>query len=1102
MAIDTEQIQQLCDILEQFPNFGTLRTDLTKVMTTMASTTENGLMTTSYVSKLNSISEGANKTVTDGALSSTSTNPIQTKVVNAAIEDLQSKITSGDAESATLANTMLSSIELTSAGISTDSTGINEKKYTNTYTFKFLRGNGDVAGTFDISDIFYQYSIATESKAGLISAADQAKLNSISSGANAYVLPTAGSTLGGVKTTSTVTDVTDYTPVPIINGIPYYKDTNTTYGIATSSVAGLVKSGTDITVDGSGNVSVNDNSHKHTVSNITDFPSSMPASDVYAWAKASTKPTYTASEVGADPTGSASSALSSAKSYTDTKLAELVGSASETMDTLEELADAIANNKSVIDAINTSITTKADASDLTSHLNNKNNPHGVTKAQVGLGNVDNTADSAKNVLSATKWTTARTLSLTGAITGSVSIDGSGNVTMTTTEGDVSFKRMNIQVGAATDWNTLTTPGAYTVAMNGNDWGDASTMHSPNSFLSTLYKWGLLLVFKSVYTASALTQIYIPHSSSFGEESSVMIRQTHQGTEAQWQPWRPIYYGITKSYIGLGNVENKSSATIRGELTKDNVTTALGYTPPSSVSFTQSLTSGTKIGTLNISGSPVDLYAPTDTDTHYTTKLIVGASATATANAAATNGNVYMNVLDNSTVRNAHKITGANGVSVTSDANGAVTITGTTYPVYGKTISDGFTTAYRTQTKGDANSGDYLSIIRNDSANAASEYSGRYGTGLAWGRGDTHGYLYMSYIETIAYIGAGDGNQLNWVKQIAFTDSNVASANKLATARTISLTGSVTGSGTFDGSGNLSITTSTNHTHRVLKGKSDTRLTSANIASSSDRLNTLEYFQVTSSMTAGTPISEGHIIHMNWDNNSGYDAQLFVPLSSVDPNRSMQFRSMSSGTWGPWRTLLHSANYTSYTVTKTGSGASGSWGISVTGSSASCTGNAATATKATQDSAGQQINTTYIKALSVSGKVITYTKGDGTTGTLTTQDTNTTYSTMTGATTSAAGTAGLVPAPAAGKNTAFLRGDGTWAIPTNTDTKVTNTLATTTKAYLTGTTSTTTNTGTQVFDTGVYVTTTAGQLNATSYKVSEKVTLQYNSTEECLNFVFS
>ena len=38
------------------------------------------------------------------------------------------------------------------------------------------------------------------------------------------------------------------------------------------------------------------------------------------------------------------------------------------------------------------------------------------------------------------------------------------------------------------------------------------------------------------------------------------------------------HGVTKAQVGLGNVENKSSATIRGEITKSNVTTALGYTP--------------------------------------------------------------------------------------------------------------------------------------------------------------------------------------------------------------------------------------------------------------------------------------------------------------------------------------------------------------------------------------------------------------------------------------------------------------------------------------------------------------------------------------------
>lgn len=98
------------------------------------------------------------------------------------------------------------------------------------------------------------------------------------------------------------------------------------------------------------------------------------------------------------------------------------------------------------------------------------------------------------------------------------------------------------------------------------------------------------------------------------------------------------------------------------------------------------------------------------------------------------------------------------------------------------------------------------------------------------------------------------------------------------------------------------------------------------------------------------------------------------------------------------------------------------------------GNADTATKATNNASGNELSNNIIKGLSVNGRVITYTKLDGSTGTITTQD-------------------------------------------TNTDTKVTNTLGNTTKAYITGTTSASTNTGTQIFDSGVYLTTTAGQLHA-------------------------
>ena len=80
--------------------------------------------------------------------------------------------------------------------------------------------------------------------------------------------------------------------------------------------------------------------------------------------------------------------------------------------------------------------------------------------------------------------------------------------------------------------------------------------------------------------------------------------------------------------------------------------------------------------------------------------------------------------------------------------------------------------------------------------------------------------------------------------------------------------------------------------------------------------------------------------------------------------------------------------------------------------------------------------------------------------------------------------------------------------TDTNTQVTNTLGTTTKFYVTGTSSASTNTGTQYFDTGVYVTTVAGELSALKYSVHdtsstpvEKVRMEWNSTDLSLDFIF-
>ena len=90
---------------------------------------------------------------------------------------------------------------------------------------------------------------------------------------------------------------------------------------------------------------------------------------------------------------------------------------------------------------------------------------------------------------------------------------------------------------------------------------------------------------------------------------------------------------------------------------------------------------------------------------------------------------------------------------------------------------------------------------------------------------------------------------------------------------------------------------------------------------------LRYFLATSSMTTGKPAGDAHILHMAWDNGK-WEGQLALPTAT---NGVMQWRTQgSSDDWADWVTLLDSLNYTSYTVKKDGTGASGTWGINITG----------------------------------------------------------------------------------------------------------------------------------------------------------------------------
>ena len=81
-------------------------------------------------------------------------------------------------------------------------------------------------------------------------------------------------------------------------------------------------------------------------------------------------------------------------------------------------------------------------------------------------------------------------------------------------------------------------------------------------------------------------------------------------------------------------------------------------------------------TLDTYGHVTGLSTGTETVVDKTSKNIVGASGTATANATATNGNVYLNHLENSTVTSTHKIAGSGATTVVSDASGNITISST------------------------------------------------------------------------------------------------------------------------------------------------------------------------------------------------------------------------------------------------------------------------------------------------------------------------------------------------------------------------------------------------------------------------------------------
>lgn len=77
---------------------------------------------------------------------------------------------------------------------------------------------------------------------------------------------------------------------------------------------------------------------------------------------------------------------------------------------------------------------------------------------------------------------------------------------------------------------------------------------------------------------------------------------------------------------------------------------------------------------------------------------------------------------------------------------------------------------------------------------------------------------------------------------------------------------------------------------------------------------------------------GPIVRFSADGS--YDLWLNAPYSGSGNSLSFRTRNGDAATLNPWRAVLHDGNYTSYSPSLTGSGASGTWGINVTGESRS------------------------------------------------------------------------------------------------------------------------------------------------------------------------
>ena len=190
---------------------------------------------------------------------------------------------------------------------------------------------------------------------------------------------------------------------------------------------------------------------------------------------------------------------------------------------------------------------------LQEHISDKTNPHNVTKEQLAIGNVDNTSDIDKPV------STAQQNALDTALS-------------THNTSDSSHNDMRLIISS------------LTTRLNALADSDDTTLDQLSEIVA--YIKNNKSIIDGITTSKVNVSDIIDNLTTSSTDKALSAKQG--------QILKEMINSLTKEDIGLGNVENKNSAAIRSELTKENVTNALGYTPPTTNTvYAHPTTSGNK-----------------------------------------------------------------------------------------------------------------------------------------------------------------------------------------------------------------------------------------------------------------------------------------------------------------------------------------------------------------------------------------------------------------------------------------------------------------------------------------------------------------------------